>query len=257
MLHYIAHTGSRELFRLAVLTIAFCVAFGAAKLFGVSLALGAFFAGMILSESPLSQRAAQESLPLRDAFAVLFFVSVGMLFDPATVWREPWLLAATLFIIIIGKSLAALLIVLAFRYSLATALMISASLAQIGEFSFILAELGVPKEGRDLILAGAIISILLNPLIFAAVDWLTQRLDQEESQKGPAMAPEDLSSDVTVLTNHTILVGYGRVGSIVAAALQERGRPYLVVEAADSALSKLQDQRISARVETDFACLLL
>ena len=125
----------------------------------------------------------------------------------------------------------------------------SASLAQIGEFSFILAELGValnllPKEGRDLILAGAIISILLNPLIFATVDWLTRRLDQEESQTGPAMAPEDLSSDVTVLTNHTILVGYGRVGSIVAAALQERGRPYLVVEAADSALSKMQDQRI-------------
>jgi monovalent cation:H+ antiporter-2, CPA2 family len=154
ILHYIAHTGSRELFRLAVLTIALCVAFGAAKLFGVSLALGAFFAGMILSESPLSQRAAQESLPLRDAFAVLFFVSVGVLFDPATVWREPWLLAPTLFIIIIGKSLAALLIVLAFRYSPATALMISASLAQIGEFSFILAELGValnllPKEGRS------------------------------------------------------------------------------------------------------------
>ena len=122
ILHYIAHTGSRELFRLAVLTIALCVAFGAAKLFGVSLALGAFFAGMILSESPLSQRAAQELLPLRDAFAVLFFVSVGMLFDPATVWREPWLLAATLFIIIIGKSFAALLIVLVFRYSLATAL---------------------------------------------------------------------------------------------------------------------------------------
>ena len=127
--------------------------------------------------------------------------------------------------------------------------MISASLAQIGEFSFILAELGValnllPKEGRDLILAGAIISILLNPLIFATVHWLTRRLDQEASQTGPAIAPEDLSSDVTVLTSHTILVGYGRVGSIVAAALQERGRPYLVVEAADSALSKMQDQRI-------------
>ena len=154
ILHYIAHTGSRELFRLSVLAIALCVAFGAAKLFGVSLALGAFFAGMVLSESPLNQRAAQESLPLRDAFAVLFFVSVGMLFDPATVWREPWLLAATIFIIIVGKSLAALVIVLAFRYSLATALTISASLAQIGEFSFILAELGValnllPKEGRD------------------------------------------------------------------------------------------------------------
>ena len=128
----------------------------------------------------------------------------------------------------------------------------SASLPKLAEFSFILAELGValnllPKEGRDLILAGAIISILLNPLIFATVDWLTRRLDQEESQTGPAMAPEDLSSDVTVLTNHTILVGYGRVGSIVAAALQERGRPYLVVEAADSALSKMQDQRIAAR----------
>ena len=148
-------------------TVVLLRAVHAAKLFGVSLALGAFFAGMILSESPFSQRAAQESLPLRDAFAVLFFVSVGMLFDPATVWREPWLLAATLFIIIIGKSFAALLIVLAFRYSLATALRYRRVSPKCGEFSFILAELGValnllPKEGRDLILAGAIISILLN-----------------------------------------------------------------------------------------------
>src|SRR4029077_20341748 len=184
ILHYIAHTGSRVLFRLAVLTIGLCVAFGAAKLCGVSLALGAFFAGMILSESPLSQRAAQESLPLRDAFAVLFFVSVGMLFDPASGAREPWPLLAVLFIIIVGKSVAAFLIVLVFRHPLATALTISASLAQIGEFSFILAELGValnllPKEGRDLILAGAIISILLNPLIFATVDWLTRRFHQK------------------------------------------------------------------------------
>jgi CPA2 family monovalent cation:H+ antiporter-2 len=207
ILHYIAHTGSRELFRLSVLAIALCVAFGAAKLFGVSLALGAFFAGMVLSESPLSQRAAQESLPLRDAFAVLFFVSVGMLFDPATVWREPWLLAATIFIIIVGKSLAALVIVLAFRYSLATALTISASLAQIGEFSFILAELGVtlnllPKEGRDLILAGAIISILLNPLIFATVDWLTRRFNQEARHTEPATASEDFAPKSTALTNY-------------------------------------------------------
>jgi monovalent cation:H+ antiporter-2, CPA2 family len=161
LLHYIAHTGSRELFRLAVLAIALSVAFGAAKLFGVSLALGAFFAGMILSESALSQRAAEESLPLRDAFAVLFFVSVGMLFDPATVVREPWPIAATLFIIVVGKSVAAFLIVLAFRHPVATALTISASLAQVGEFSFILAEFGVnlnllPSQGRDLILAGAI-----------------------------------------------------------------------------------------------------
>ena len=162
ILHYIAHTGSRELFRLAVLAIALGVAFGSTKLFDVSLALGAFFAGMMLRESPLSQRAAQESLPLRDAFAVLFFVSVGMLFDPFSVIRDPWPLIATLLVIIIGKSLAAFLIVLAFRHPVATALTISASLAQIGEFSFILAELGfasklLSKQARDLILAGAIL----------------------------------------------------------------------------------------------------
>ena len=184
ILHYIAHTGSRELFRLAVLAIALGVAFGAAKLFGVSLALGAFFAGMILSESAAQPRAAEETLPLRDAFAVLFFVSVGMLFDPAILVENPWPILATLFIIVIGKSLAAFVIVLAFRYPIATALTISASLAQIGEFSFILAELGVglgllPEQGRDLILAGAILSIMLNPLVFAGIDrlkpWLEQR----------------------------------------------------------------------------------
>src|SRR6201991_5014055 len=157
--HYVAHTGSRELFRLAVLATALCIAFGATKLFSVSLALGAFFAGMMLRESPLSQRAAQESLPLRDAFAVLFFVSVGMLFDPFSVVRDPWPLIATLLVIIIGKSLAAFLIVIAFRHPIATALTISASLAQIGEFSFILVGLGVtlellPERWRDLVLAG-------------------------------------------------------------------------------------------------------
>jgi len=143
ILHYVAHTGSRELFRLAVLAIALGVAFGAAKLFGVSLALGAFFAGMIMSESELSHRAAEESLPLRDAFSVLFFVSVGMLFDPFSLMSNGWPILATLAIIVIGKSLAAFVIVIAFRYPLATALMISASLAQIGEFSFILADLGI------------------------------------------------------------------------------------------------------------------
>jgi CPA2 family monovalent cation:H+ antiporter-2 len=253
ILHYIAHTGSRELFRLAVLAIALCVAFGAAKLFGVSLALGAFFAGMILSGSPLSQRAAQESLPLRDAFAVLFFVSVGMLFDPGSVLREPWPLAATLFIVIIGKSVAAFVIVVAFRRPPATALVISASLAQIGEFSFILAELGVmlnllPKEGRDLILAGAIISIVLNPLIFAAVDRLTARLEQQPGRAAPVAAEQRpaIEPKTTALTNHTILVGYGRVGSIVADALEKRGRPFLVIEAADNALAKLRDRRIES-----------
>ena len=255
LLHYIAHTGSRELFRLCVLVIALCVAFGAAKLFGVSLALGAFFAGMILSESPLSQRAAQESLPLRDAFAVLFFVSVGMLFDPTTVLQEPWPLAATLFIIIIGKSLAAFLIVLGFRHPPATALMISASLAQIGEFSFILAELGVTlklltKEGRDLILAGAMLSIMLNPLIFAWVDRLAPRLERKLGHPAPPAVPEQAStiepSESTALSNHTILVGYGRVGSLIAEALQQRGQSFLVVEAADSALVKLRDMHFQS-----------
>jgi CPA2 family monovalent cation:H+ antiporter-2 len=173
ILHYVAHTGSRELFRLAVLSLALGVAFGATELFGVSFALGAFFAGMVLAESELSHRAAEESLPLRDAFAVLFFVSVGMLFDPTILVRAPGPEIATLLIIIVCNPAAALLIVLAFRHPLTTALTIAASLAQIGEFSFILAGLGVslgllPEEGRDLILAGAILSILLNPLFFAA-----------------------------------------------------------------------------------------
>ena len=262
ILHYIAHTGSRELFRLGVLAIALTVAFGAAKLFGVSLALGAFFAGMILSESALSQRAAQESLPLRDAFAVLFFVSVGMLFDPASVLREPWPLLAVLFIIIIGKSVAAFLIVLAFRHPAGTALTISASLAQIGEFSFILAELGVklnllPTAGRDLILAGAILSIMLNPLIFAGVDWLSRRLERpldrggvdisgSDAQTAQVAAPAKSSTapDVTRLTGHTILVGHGRVGSIVADALKKSGQPFLIIEDADGILQKLRESNI-------------
>jgi CPA2 family monovalent cation:H+ antiporter-2 len=198
ILHRIAHTGSRELFRLGVLAIALGVAFGASKLFGVSLALGAFFAGMILSESELSHRAAQESLPLRDAFAVLFFVSVGMLFDPTIIVRDPWPVLATVFIIVVGKSVAAFMIVLAFRRTVGTALTISASLAQIGEFSFILAELGVglnllPEEGRDLILAGAIISIILNPIVFFVVEQIKPRLEarilrktRQQAQPTPA-----------------------------------------------------------------------
>ena len=264
ILHYVAHTGSRELFRLAVLAIALGVAFGAAKLFGVSLALGAFFAGMIMSESELSHRAAEESLPLRDAFSVLFFVSVGMLFDPFSLISNGWPILATLVIIVIGKSLAAFVIVLAFGYSLATALMISASLAQIGEFSFILAELGVglnllPEQGRDLILAGAILSIVLNPLMFMALDrmkpWLDKRAAKtappaEAKPVGPATEPGQVASVATVakedgpprttLTNHAILIGYGRVGGLVGAALKEAALPFLVVEDADKTLARLK-----------------
>ncbi|GLK78781.1 cation:proton antiporter [Methylopila turkensis] len=193
VLHRIAHTGSRELFRLGVLAIALGVAFGAAKLFGVSLALGAFFAGMILSESELSHRAAQESLPLRDAFAVLFFVSVGMLFDPTILLRDPGPVVATFAIIVIGKSLAAFLIVIAFNRTVGTALTISASLAQIGEFSFILAELGVglkllPEEGRDLILAGALLSIVFNPIMFVLVERLKPWLEARIVRGSPKVA---------------------------------------------------------------------
>lgn len=245
ILHYIAHTGSRELFRLAVLAIALGVAFGSTKLFGVSLALGAFFAGMMLGESPLSQRAAQESLPLRDAFAVLFFVSAGMLFDPGSVIREPWPLLATLFIILFGKSVAAFLIVVAFRHPASTALTISASLAQIGEFSFILAEIGgasnlLPKAGRDLILAGAIISIMLNPLMFTALDWLLPRLERRRAGPSTPAAAPPAEIPVTQLTEHTIVVGYGRVGRLVGEALQQRGHAFLAVETSDDILKQLR-----------------
>ncbi|MET4204623.1 YbaL family putative K(+) efflux transporter [Bradyrhizobium sp. LA6.12] len=244
ILHYIAHTGSRELFRLGVLAIALCIAFGATKLFDVSLALGAFFAGMMLRESPLSARAAQESLPLRDAFAVLFFVSVGMMFDPMSVVREPWPLLATLAIIMLGKSLAAFMIVVLFRHPVATALTISASLSQIGEFSFILAELGVasqilPSDGRDLIMAGAILSIMLNPLMFAAATWLAPRLDpRRDSPQAAAAVPEPIRT--TDLTDHTIVIGYGRVGALVGDALKQRQLPFLVAEVGESALAKLK-----------------
>ena len=194
VLHYVAHTGSRELFRLAVLVMALGVAFGSAELFGVSFALGAFFAGMILAESPLSQRAAQETLPLRDAFAVLFFVSVGMLFDPTILVTQPGPVLATFAIIVAGNALVAFGIVLVLRYSLRTALTLAASLSQIGEFSFILAGLGVdlkilPEVGRDLILAGALLSILVNPVLFIAVDRLTPWLKRREQLSSAATQP--------------------------------------------------------------------
>jgi len=182
MLERIVWTGSRELFRLGVLATALGVAFGAYSLFGVSFALGAFFAGMVLAESEFSHRAAEESLPLRDAFAVLFFVSVGMLFDPMVLVNDPWGVLATLLIIVVGKSVAALGIVRAFGHNNRTGLTIAVSLAQIGEFSFILASLGVylkilPERGQALILAGALLSILLNPVLFHLLDRYTARED--------------------------------------------------------------------------------
>ncbi len=251
VLHWVAHTGSRELFRLAVLAVALGVAYSAATLFGVSFALGAFFAGMILSESPLSQRAAEETLPLRDAFAVLFFVSVGMLFDPGILLRAPGPLIGTLAIILIGKSAAAWLIMRAFGRSQTAALTISASLAQIGEFSFILAGLGtalgiLPAQGRDLILAGAILSILLNPVVFALAERLapeapaakpkpTAPAEAGEPEKAAAPEPEaeappERDITPTSLANHIVVVGYGRVGSLLGAGLLSQGAKLLVIE---------------------------
>jgi CPA2 family monovalent cation:H+ antiporter-2 len=248
ILHYMAHTGSRELFRLSVLVIALGVAFGAAKLFGVSFALGAFFAGMILSESKLSQQAATETLPLRDAFAVLFFVSVGMLFDPTILIREPVPVVATLLIIIVGKSLAAFGIVRAFGYPNVTALTISASLAQIGEFSFILANLGVglallPERGRDLILAGAIISILLNPFLFGLLDRLLQKRERLAAEAELATR-EPVRP--TSLSNHVVLVGHGRVGSVVSQVLGERNVPLFVIEDDEDEVAGLKERGIAA-----------
>ncbi|MET0293251.1 MAG: YbaL family putative K(+) efflux transporter [Steroidobacteraceae bacterium] len=235
----VAKTGSRELFTLTVLAIAMGIAYGSAVLFDVSFALGAFFAGVMLAESDLSHEAAEKSLPLQDAFAVLFFVSVGMLFDPTILVRDPLAVLTVLFVIVVGKSIAAFAIVLMFAHPVRTALTISASLAQIGEFSFILAALGVslglmPEEGRDLILAGALLSITLNPFVFATIApverWLERspRLlraitrNKEVHVSGPDVLAE--------LSNHAIIVGYGRVGSVIGKALAEQNIPFAVIE---------------------------
>jgi CPA2 family monovalent cation:H+ antiporter-2 len=249
ILHYVAHTGSRELFRLAVFAISLGVAFGAAMLFDVSFALGAFFAGMILSESELSQRAANETLPLRDAFAVLFFVSVGMLVDPAIILREPLPLLATLFIILVGKSAASFAIVRVFGHPTSTALTISASLAQIGEFSFILAGLGVslallPERGRDLVLAGSIISIMLNPLCFVLLDRLLADKEDPAKPAGEEKPAPRVPLPVSSLTNHVVLVGHGRVGSVVSQALRQANTPFLVIEDNPGSIERLREEGI-------------
>lgn len=257
LLWWVARTGSRELFTLSVVATAVGVAFGAAMLFDVSFALGAFFAGMMMRESEFSHRAADESLPLRDAFAVLFFVSVGMLFDPAVVWNEPFKLLAVLAIIVLGKTIAAVALVLVFRYPLNTALLVGASLAQIGEFSFILAGLGVglgimPVEGQSLVLAGALISIAANAAMFSAVEparrWLLARsaLARQMEQRADPLAELPMSTDQAVLNNQVVLVGYGRVGRRIAAALKERNIPYVVAEQNREVVDQLRSEGVAA-----------
>jgi CPA2 family monovalent cation:H+ antiporter-2 len=248
LLHYVAHTGSRELFRLAVLAVALGVAFGAAELFGVSFALGAFFAGMFLAGSPLSQSAAQETLPLRDAFAVLFFVSVGMLFDPRILLREPLLVAATLCLVVLANGATVAAIARGFRRPRETALTLGVSLSQIGEFSFILAGLGVdlallPEAGRGLVLAAAMLSILLNPVLFVLLDRLMARW---AAGAGAATAADAEAGEAPErppalgLTGHAVLVGYGAVGRGVAQAIEAAGLAYAVIEERQAVADELR-----------------
>lgn len=256
-LWWVARTGSRELFTLAVVAAAVGVAFGAAKLFDVSFALGAFFAGMMLRESEFSHRAAEESLPLRDAFAVLFFVSVGMLFDPAVIWQQPLKLLLLVAIILVGKTLAAVALVLAMRYPLGTALTVGVSLAQIGEFSFILAGLGVslkllPAEGQSLVLAGALISIGLNSALFGAMaplrQWLLARseLARQMDLRDDPLAQLPGSTDEQLLRQQVVLVGYGATGQHITQALREQGTPVVVVDHRRDAVEALREQGLPA-----------
>lgn len=257
LLWHIAKTGSRELFTLSVIVAAIGIAYGATALFNVSFALGAFFAGMVMRESEFSHQAAQESLPFRDAFAVLFFVAVGMLFEPDILIEQPLRVLAVVAIIIIGKSIAAMALVLAFRYPLNTALTVAASLAQIGEFSFILAGLGLtlgilPAEGLSLVLAGALISIALNPLLFTAISpfshWLLDRSATARALNSriDPYAELPMSTERKYLEGQVVLVGFGRVGRRIADALNERGIPYVVAEQNRELVEGLRKKGIAA-----------
>ncbi|WP_374673823.1 YbaL family putative K(+) efflux transporter [Ideonella sp.] len=253
LLWQVTKTGSRELFTLCTVAAAVSIAYGSSALFGVSFALGAFFAGMVLRESEFSQRAAEQTLPLQDAFAVLFFVSVGMLFDPAVLVEQPLRVLATVAIIMGGKAAAAVVLVLLLRYPARTALTAAASLAQIGEFSFILAGLGLAlgllsPEAQSLIVAGALISIALNPLAFAAIEplerWLGRhpRLAHRLAPAEDALAALPMDTAARYLANQVVLVGYGRVGRCIGDALAERGVPFVVVEANRDHVADLREQ---------------
>ena len=257
LLWQVAGTGSRELFTLCVIAAAVGIAYSSATLFGVSFALGAFFAGMVMRESPLSHRAAQESLPFRDAFSVLFFVSVGMLFDPMILLQQPLQVFIVVAIIVVGKSLVAFLLVLAFRYPFNTALTVSASLAQIGEFSFILAGLGVslgllPSAGQSLVLAGALISISLNPLVFRAVEPVQvlirsrSKLARAMERSGDPLAELPMTVESHHVTGHIVLVGYGRVGRRIGEVLTKRGLPLVVAEQNRDLVEHLRERGIHA-----------
>ncbi|WOB08127.1 YbaL family putative K(+) efflux transporter [Piscinibacter gummiphilus] len=257
LLWWVARTGSRELFTLCVVAAAVGVAFASAKLFDVSFALGAFFAGMMMRESEFSHRAADESLPLRDAFSVLFFVSVGMLFNPQVLLDEPLRVLVVVAIIMVGKTLAAVALVLAFRYPMNSALTVGASLAQIGEFSFILAGLGMalglmPQEGHSLILAGALISIALNAVLFRAIEpvqnWLRERspLARRLEMRDDPLAELPTSVHPAFLSGQVVLVGYGRVGRRIAQQLDAHRVRYVVAEQNRERVEELRARNVPA-----------
>ncbi|WP_341903217.1 YbaL family putative K(+) efflux transporter [Polaromonas sp. YR568] len=257
LLWQVQRTGSRELFTLCVVAAAVSIAFGATALFGVSFALGAFFAGVVMRESEFSHRAAEESLPLRDAFAVLFFVSVGMLFDPRVLIERPFQVLAVVSIIIVGKTLAAGALVMAFRYPLNTALTVSASLAQIGEFSFILVGLGatlnlLPPEGQSLVLAGALISIALNQVVFGVVEplqkWILAKspLARRLESRDDPTAELPFNTDEKYLSRQVVLVGYGWVGRRIAKALTAHQIPFVVAEQNRETVERLRAKGVAA-----------
>ncbi|MEY3671591.1 MAG: hypothetical protein RI904_1248, partial [Pseudomonadota bacterium] len=257
LLWQVAKTGSRELFTLAVVTTAIGIALGAAAFFNVSFALGAFVAGTVMRESEFSHRAAQETLPLRDAFSVLFFVSIGMMVDPAVFLDQPWRILVVVFVVMFVNSACAVAIVIANRYPLSTALSIGASLGQIGEFSIILGGLAlglgiIQPEVMNLVLAGVLLSITFNTLLFKAVEplrrWvlsrsaLARRLDQRQD---PTSALP-MSTDGKYLEGQLVLVGYGRVGKRIGLALTERGIPYVIVEQSRERVEELREQGLAA-----------
>jgi CPA2 family monovalent cation:H+ antiporter-2 len=257
LLWQVARTGSRELFTLSVVATAIGIAYGASALFSVSFALGAFFAGTVMGESEFSQRAAQESLPLRDAFSVLFFVSVGMVFNPAILIEQPFRVLAVVAIVILGNALASLALVLALRYPLNTALSVAASLGQIGEFSIILAGLGrslglLPDEGLSLVLAGVLISIALNSFLFTAIEpvrrWALKHseLARRAEQRQDPFAELPMSTARKYLKGQVVLVGYGRVGRRIAQAMDAHGIPYVVAEQNRELVEDLRKNGVAA-----------
>ncbi len=257
IMQFVARLGSRELFTLTVVAAAVSIAFGAYKIFGVSMALGAFFAGMVVKESDFSHRAEEETLPLREIFAILFFVAVGMLFDPRILVEQPVHVLAVIAIIMVGKTIAAMALVLFFRYPINTALTVGASLAQIGEFSFILATLGVSLkllslEGQNLILAGALISITLNSFVFSAIEpvqhWIRERSHLarllERSGDPLAMLPDEVSQDY--LRDQVVIVGHGEVGRRITKQLMAEDIKVVIAEENREIVENLREKGIAA-----------